>query len=73
MSLVESLINVAIGYSVAVVSQIVVFAYYGVHLDLAQNMEMGLIFTVISIVRSFTLRRVFEVVRVRTGKVDGGI
>lgn len=67
MSLVESLGNVAIGYGIAVVSQIVVFAHWGVHLDLAQNMEMAVVFTIISIVRSFTLRRVFEFIRVRYG------
>jgi hypothetical protein len=63
MSLVESVANVAIGYGVAVVAQIVVFPLFGLHASLAENMTMGAIFTVVSIVRSFTLRRVFEALR----------
>jgi hypothetical protein len=65
MSLVESLTNVAIGYGIAVVTQIVVFPLFGLSTTLAENMAMGAIFTVVSIARSFTLRRLFEAVRLR--------
>jgi hypothetical protein len=34
-------------------------------LSLAQNLKIGLIFTGISLVRSFVLRRLFEALRVR--------
>jgi len=34
--------------------------------SLGQTLALGLIFTAISIVRSFTLRRVFEAIRVRS-------
>lgn len=65
MSLVESFVNVAVGYGVAVVSQLAVFPIFGIEATLKQNLLIGAIFTVISIVRSFTLRRVFEAIRVR--------
>jgi hypothetical protein len=65
MSLVESLTNVAIGYGIAAVTQIVVFPLFGLSTTLAENMAMGAIFTVVSIARSFTLRRLFEAVRLR--------
>jgi hypothetical protein len=65
MSLVESLTNVAVGYGVAVITQILVFPLFGLSTTLAENMAMGAIFTVVSIARSFTLRRLFEAVRLR--------
>ena len=37
MSLVEALANVAVGYSVAVVTQILIFPIFGLHTTLAQN------------------------------------
>ena len=66
MSLVESVANVVVGYGVAVITQIVVFPVFGLHTTLAQNLQMGAIFTIARITRSFTLRRVFEAIRVRT-------
>jgi hypothetical protein len=68
MSLVESLANVSVGYGVAVVTQILLFPIFGLHTTLAQNLKMGLIFTGVSILRSFLLRRAFEAIRVRTMK-----
>lgn len=60
MSFVESLANVAIGYGIAVVSQVVVFPWFGIHVPLRSNLLIGLCFTVISIVRSYVLRRLFN-------------
>ncbi|MCC4243753.1 hypothetical protein LL278_05020 [Stappia indica] len=65
MSLVESVANVIVGYGVAVVTQILIFPIFGLHTTLAQNLQMGAIFTLVSIVRSFGLRRLFEAIRVR--------
>lgn len=65
MSLVESLTNVVVGYGIAVITQILVFPLFGLSTTLAENMAMGAIFTVVSIARSFTLRRLFEAVRLR--------
>ena len=68
MSLIESVANVAVGYGVAVVTQILIFPIFGLHTTLAQNLKMGAIFTVVSIARSFALRRVFEAIRMRSAK-----
>jgi len=65
MSLLESLTNVAVGYGVAVSAQILVFPMFGLDVPLSDNLAIGAIFTGISIVRSFTLRRVFEEIRFR--------
>jgi hypothetical protein len=66
MSLMESICNVIVGYGIAVVTQILIFPIFGLHTTLARNLQMGAIFTVVSIVRSFGLRRMFEAVRVRS-------
>ncbi|WP_245190788.1 DUF7220 family protein [Jannaschia formosa] len=71
MSLVESVANVIVGYGVAVVTQILIFPVFGLHTTLAQNLKMGAVFTVVSIARSFALRRLFEAIRVRHVPVRG--
>ena len=64
MSLVESLTNVIVGYGLAVATQIVVFPVFGLHTTLEQNLQMGVVFTVVSIARCYVLRRLFEASRV---------
>ena len=66
MSLVESLTNVVIGYGVAVATQVTVFPWFGLRTSLSENVAIGGIFTVVSILRSYCLRRVFEAVRLRS-------
>ena len=68
-SFLESIINVAVGYGIALLSQIIVFPLFHIQCSLRQNIYIGLIFTVISIVRSYTLRRVFNFY---TDTVEGG-
>ncbi len=65
MSLVESLANVLVGYGVAVVTQMLVFPMFGLAVTVTENLLIGLIFTAVSIVRSYALRRGFEALRVR--------
>jgi hypothetical protein len=64
-SLAESLMNAAIGYGTALASQIIVFPWFAINIPLSSNIAIGLIFTAVSIVRGFALRRLFEVLRVR--------
>ena len=68
MSFAEALTNVAVGYGIAVATQIAVFPVFGLHASLADNLLMGAIFTVVSIVRSYSLRRLFEEIRVRRSR-----
>lgn len=60
MSLVEATANIVVGYGVAVLTQLLVFPLFGLHTTLAENLMIGAIFTVVSIARSFALRRLFE-------------
>ena len=65
MSLVESLVNVLVGYGIAVATQMAVFPLFGLAVTVTENLLIGLIFTVVSIVRSYALRRGFEALRMR--------
>jgi hypothetical protein len=65
MSAVESIANVLVGYGVALAAQVLVFPLFGMQVTLGQNIQIGLIFTVVSLVRSYALRRVFESIRAR--------
>jgi len=59
-SLREAILNILIGYMVAILSQLAIFPLFGVHLPLSDNLLIGLYFTVISLIRSYTLRRIFN-------------
>lgn len=60
MSVVESVTNVAVGYGVAVGTQLAVFPLFGIEASLSDNLAIGAVFTVISLVRSYALRRLFN-------------
>lgn len=59
-SMIEAVANVAIGYGVAVATQVVVFPWFGLHASMSDNLLIGALFTVVSLVRSYTLRRLFN-------------
>ena len=60
MSAIEAVTNVLVGYGVAVTTQMVIFPLFGLTATLRQNMAMGAVFTIVSLVRSYVLRRVFN-------------
>ncbi|MBF9235564.1 hypothetical protein I2H38_19565 [Microvirga sp. BT350] len=64
-SMIEALANVAIGYGISVAANIAVMPAFGYHITVGQAAGMGLIFTVISIVRSYMLRRAFNWLHLR--------
>ena len=59
-SLIESITNVVVGYCVALMSQIIIFPVFGIHATIKDNLMIGLFFTVVSIARSYVLRRIFN-------------
>lgn len=56
----EAVANVAIGYGVALASQLAIFPLYGIHVPLSTNVWIGVWFTVVSLVRSYCVRRLFN-------------
>lgn len=59
-SLFESVVNVAVGYGVSLASQLIIFPIFNIHITLSENIQIGIWFTVISIIRSFAIRRYFN-------------
>lgn len=59
-SLYEALINVLIGFSINYLANFVILPLYGFHITASQNFSMGLIYTGISIARSYVIRRWFN-------------
>ncbi len=63
-SLVESVLNILIGYGVAVTAQCLIFPLFGVVLPLSDNLLIGVLFTLVSLIRSYWLRRLFNFLHV---------
>lgn len=59
-SLIESLLNITIGYCVALVSQVLIFPLFGINVSITTNLWIGAWFTAISLARSFVIRRWFN-------------
>jgi hypothetical protein len=60
MSAVEAVVSTAIGYIVAVATQMVVFPVFGLAVGIRENLGIGLAFTAVSVARSYLVRRLFE-------------
>jgi hypothetical protein len=60
MSFVEAVTNIVVGYGLAVLTQIVVFPLFGLHASLGESFLLAALFTCISLVRSFAIRRLFN-------------
>ena len=59
-SILESVVNVLIGYTVAIASQIMIFPMFDINLPLSANLWIGAWFTAVSLVRSYVIRRWFN-------------
>ncbi|MES2348465.1 MAG: hypothetical protein V4641_12960 [Pseudomonadota bacterium] len=59
-SFIEACINVVIGFTINFTANMLIFPFFGFHITLSDNFLLGLIYTVISIVRSYVIRRWFN-------------
>ena len=59
-SLIEAVINTAIGFFVALASQYAIFPLFDVHLPLSSHLWITVWFTGVSVLRSYLLRRFFN-------------
>ena len=59
-SFIESMVNILIGYGVAIGSQLIVFPMFDIDIGFSNNLLIGLYFTVISLIRSYVIRRYFN-------------
>lgn len=59
-SLIEAIINVIIGFTINFTANMFIFPMFGFHITAGANFVLGLIYTVISVVRSYCIRRFFN-------------
>jgi len=59
-SALEAVASTAIGYLVALATQLAVFPLLGIPVRLGQNILIGGIFTVVSLARGYCVRRMFN-------------
>lgn len=59
-SIAEAWANIAVGFSVNYCANLLIFPLFGMHISPGNNFLMGLIYTAISLVRSYVLRRWFN-------------
>ena len=59
-SLYEALINVMIGFTINFVANMLIFPLFGLHISLSDNFLLGCLYTIISVARSYVIRRWFN-------------
>lgn len=59
-SLIEAMVNIVIGFVVAIASQLAIFPMFGIHIPFSDNLWIGTWFTLVSLIRSYVLRRWFN-------------
>jgi len=59
-SLIEACINVLIGFVINMAANFVILPLIGFEISLAQNLFIGVLYTVISVARSYAVRRWFN-------------
>lgn len=63
-SIIEAWANIAIGFAINYTANLLILPLFGFHtLTAGKNFEIGLLYTIISLVRSFVLRRLFNKIR----------
>lgn len=59
-SALETVVNVVVGYMAAVASQFAIFPLFGIHVSSETHLLIGGWFTIMSVIRSYTMRRLFN-------------
>jgi hypothetical protein len=62
-SWLEAWANIAVGFTINWIANLIVLPWFGFDITPTAAFHMGLIFTVISLVRSYALRRLFNGIR----------
>lgn len=59
-SFVEAWINVLIGFAINFVANLVILPMFGFNITLEDNLYIGILYTIISVARSYAVRRWFN-------------
>jgi len=61
----EACVNTFVGFGISLVAQLFVFPLLGIYITYTQNLQIALIFTALSILRNYILRRIFNYIHCR--------
>jgi hypothetical protein len=70
-SIAEAWANIAVGFTINYFANLTIFPLFGMHISAANNFWLGCIYTVISLVRSYVLRRYFNGLKFGNKAVGG--
>lgn len=59
-SIVEAVMNTLIGFWISFIAQLMIYPRYGAHFSFMENIQIGLLFLSLSLVRSYVIRRFFN-------------
>lgn len=59
-SFIEQSVSILLGFVLALVTQVVVFKLYGIQAEAHEQVSITLIFTVVSFIRGYYVRRAFN-------------
>ncbi|MBL4761418.1 MAG: hypothetical protein JKY93_01810 [Gammaproteobacteria bacterium] len=59
-SAIEAVMNIIIGFTINMMANFLIFPLFGWEISLSQNLTLGVIYTLISFGRSYTLRRFYN-------------
>lgn len=59
-SFVESITNTFVGFGISLLIQLIIYPIMGIKVSFSQNIFITLIFTIISILRGYFIRRLFN-------------
>ena len=59
-SLLEAFINILIGFGINFAANMLILPFFGFHITVSENLVLGLIYTGISVARSYAVRRWFD-------------
>lgn len=59
-SFIESCANVLLGFAINFVANLLILPLIGFHISVSQNLFIGVLYTIISVARSYVIRRWFN-------------
>lgn len=59
-SFIEAMFNVVIGFAINFIANMLILPLVGFHISASQNLFIGVLYTIISVARQYTIRRWFN-------------
>jgi hypothetical protein len=59
-SMIEAVTNIAVGYFINIIANFLIFPVFGWELSLRDNLTIGVFYTIVSLARSYALRRFYN-------------